>query len=56
MDKLLETLETAHGIETLLDKVLNRLYVVVGYLLNILHSLGISGCKLSVNVAELVKQ
>ena len=56
MNKLFVLFETAHGIETLLDKILHGLHVVVGYLLNVFHPLGISRCKLAINVTELVKQ
>ena len=56
VNELLEAVETTHGIELLLDKVLHGLHVVVSHFLNILHPLGISKRKLTIDIAELVEQ
>ena len=56
MDKLLIMLKTAHGVKFLLDEVLHSLHVMVGHLLNIFHPLGISSCKLTIDVTKLVEQ
>ena len=55
VNKLLVLFITTHRVETLLDKVLHSLHVVVGNLLNVFHPLGISRCELAINVTELVK-
>ena len=56
MDKLLVLLEAAHGIYFFLNEVLHSLHVVVRHLLDIFHPLGISWCKQTVDVAELIKK
>ena len=60
MNKLLEgcqKLSFAHcGIKFLLDEVLHSLDIMVGYCLDVLHSLGIGKRKLTVNFPQVIKQ
>ena len=55
VDELLVALETAHGVELLLDKVLYGFYVVVSNRLNVFHTLCISGCEITVDVTKLIE-
>ena len=55
MDKLLIMLKTAHGVKLLLDEVFHSLHVVIGHLLDVLHPLCISRCKLTIDVTQLVE-
>ena len=55
MDELLIFFKTANRIEFLLNEILYSLNIVVGYLFNVLHTLGIGRRKLTIDVAKKFK-
>ncbi len=48
--------ETVQRVNLLLDEVLHSFHVVVGHLLNILDTLGISLCEVAVDVTQRFKK
>ena len=56
MNKLLVLLETTNLIEFFLDEVLDSLHIMVGHLLDVLHTLCFCGSEVAIDIAELVEQ
>ena len=56
MNKLLVLFEATHHIKFLLDEILHSFHVVIRHLLDVLHPLGISRRKLTIDVTKLIEQ